>query len=849
MSRTSEYTLELVVKGDDVRNTIRALENELKGLGDKAKKATDTSGITDSLKNAQTAIGGMKSQMADMVKAMGGDFDSILKAYERNSAKAISQFEAQYAKLEAERKSKEGEYKRLQKELKSTQELAEKLRKFDRNTIPAEQKILEIRERIKDLGYEQLKAQIEQNRQVRANLADIRRQAKLEQDEVQRTKAEAERIKERRKLQELEAAYEKAKEKRTGQKHDARTELKTLKDLLSDAKKSGNEAEVERLKQAIVDAKSQRDSQSEANDKELADLKEKIKLQRASVELEAAQNRLADEQANAKRKEKYDKLEELKAKRKAARGMAEKALLKQEIALQKAYIKQVEAAEKAQKRNGQAIQSAISKTEKMAKAWEITRKAIAFSFKGVAKLAANTLKFGAGATQFAYNVTGMAGGAARTAIGAGKAAFGMVSGAISGVASVADREVEKERLANRVKGFSMDDAKDMLSQIYIQTGADYGVIVDAINRVQNVLKSNNMDELIAAAATEIRYPGAAQTFASANTEANTANFLRYGNRLKAMQNATGASDEQVQASTELINNLKPDAFKSASVTDLQTVYLGLQNSGAFDNQDELDKAFKKFVSEQSKSGQNAFEFAQNYDWSKTISGERNRLQASNTLSKLDWGKLGGALNRQNEQQSQEKSSAEMMAMRMRQMEEKKNELMLKLVPAVLPIVEKVANLISGPEGSKIVDGFVNLFQAVIPALDPIIKLLEPALRVVSNVLNWLSETIIPKMLSVFNAIADFFGADNGEEYAMPKNANGGIVWGTSIVGERGPEAIIPLDYSRAQRAENIAYSIQNNFSMSGNETTALSLAQAVSSRDFSRAMGKAAFKAGRLGAF
>lgn len=850
MSRTSEYTLDLVVKGDDVRNTILALENELKGLGEKAKKATDASGVTDSLKNAQTVIAGMKAQMSDMAKAVGGDFDSILKAYERNSAKAISQFETQYAKLEAERQSKEGEYNRLQEELDSVQNSADLLaRTPEKNPTHSYMRIAQIQERIKELGYEQLKAQIEQNRQVRANLADIRRQAKLEQDEVQQTKAateaEADRTKERRKLQELEEAYEKAKEKRTNQKHDSGTELKTLKDQLSNAKKSGNEAEVERLKQAIVDVKSKRDSQSETNDRELADLKEKIKLQRTSVELEEAQNRLSDEQANAKRKEKYDKLEELKAKRKAARGLAEKALLKQEIALQKAYIKQVEAAEKAQKRNGQAIQSAISKTEKMAKAWEKTKKAIST----VANATHKIIKAGAGIAQFAYNATGMVGGAARTAIGAGKAAFGMVSGAISGVASVADREVEKERLANRIKGFGMDDAKDMMSQLYIQTGADYGVIVEAINRVQNVLKSKDKGELIAAAATEIRYPGAAQTFASSNSKADTAAFTRYGNRLKAMQNATGASDEQVQASTELINNLKQESFKNASVTELQTIYLGLQNSGAFDSQEELDKAFKRFARERAESGQNAFEFAQKYDWNKTVTGERNRAQASNTLAQIDWGKMGGALNRPDEQQSQEHSSAETMAMKMRQMEEKKNELMLKLVPAVLPIVEKLADLISGPDGSQIIDGFVNLFKAVIPALDPIFKLLEPVLKVLLRVMKWLGDVVIPKLLSVFQSIADRFGSDDEDEYAMPQNAAGGLAFMPSIVGERGPEAIIPLDYSRAQRAENIANTVNQTFNMGNNQTTALSLAQAVRSRDFTRAMTDNQFFTRRCGAF
>ena len=72
--------------------------------------------------------------------------------------------------------------------------------------------------------------------------------------------------------------------------------------------------------------------------------------------------------------------------------------------------------------------------------------------------------------------------------------------------------------------------------------------------------------------------------------------------MKAMQHATGASDEQIQASTQMMANMKPGDFGSASITELQTVYLGLQNSGAFDSQDELNKAFRGFVRKQRDSG-------------------------------------------------------------------------------------------------------------------------------------------------------------------------------------------------------------------------------------------------------
>ncbi len=484
------------------------------------------------------------------------------------------------------------------------------------------------------------------------------------------------------------------------------------------------------------------------------------------------------------------------------------------------------------------ILKTVSATEKQQKA--VTR-AIKDSERAQSRLSKIGSTIGK-AIQTTYNVTGLVGGVGR--------AFGSAGQAISNASAVADREVEKERLANRVKGFNMDDAKDILGQLYIQTGADYSVIVEAINRVQNVLKSNDKEDLIAAATTEIRYPGSAQAFASSNTEATAANFTKFGNRLKAMQNATGASDEQVQSSMEKINNMRPGDFGSAKISELQTVYLGLQNSGAFDSLEELDKAFKSFVSTQKNSGKDVFEFAQKYDWNGHISGERNRLQASHTLSNIDWGKMGSRMKKLDEQGKPEQSDSESMAIKMRQMEEKKNQLMIKLIPAIQPIVEKIAELLTGDTASQIIDGFVNLFKAVIPALEPIFVILEPVLKVVSKVLNWLNDEVIPRLLSVFHSIANWFGDDDNQtSNATPQNAAGGLAFMPSIVGERGPEAIIPLDYSRAQRAENIANTVNQTFNMGGNQTTALSLAQAVRSRDFTRAMTDNQFFTRRCGAF
>ncbi|MBQ8035406.1 MAG: hypothetical protein IJ268_00270, partial [Proteobacteria bacterium] len=214
--------------------------------------------------------------------------------------------------------------------------------------------------------------------------------------------------------------------------------------------------------------------------------------------------------------------------------------------------------------------------------------------------------------------------------------------------------------------------------------------------------------------------------------------------------------------------------------------------------------------------------------------ERNYAQAKNTLKNMDWERIGDAtavIDTSPKQPTAMESTAEQM----RRIEYQKNQILVKLLPAIAPLLEGVAKLLNSESGKKVISGILEFLKVVVPKLVDIFIAIADKFGIVIK-------KSIEAQTEMFNRRTEMHGAP-------PFMANGGIVWGTSIVGERGPEAIIPLDYSRAQRAENIAYSVQNNFSMHGNETTALSLAQAVSSRDFTRAMGKAAFKAGRLGAF
>lgn len=453
--------------------------------------------------------------------------------------------------------------------------------------------------------------------------------------------------------------------------------------------------------------------------------------------------------------------------------------------------------------------------------------------------------------QDTYNIAGLLGGAGRTVKGIGqgiygagkmaavgmKAGVGMLGAGLSAATQAADREVEKEHQANRIKGFSGNEAKNVLNEMYIRTGADYSQIVDAINRVQTTLKGAAKDEILSAAEIEMRYPGMSAAFSSTNTASNAGNFNIYANRMKAIQKATGATDEQIQSSTQMFANMKPSDFGNAKVTELQAVYLGLQGSGAFDSQDELDAAFNRFIKKQKNSSESVAESARKFNWSEGIRNDRNKTQAQNTVQGMDWSEIV-ELTKTKDSSEMQKTESEQMAANMRRMEEQKNKLLMTLIPAAIPLVEAFAKMLDGGGAKLIADGLNSLFTLVVPVL--------------LKVLNMLNDYILTPLLKAINAVVEWIGDKSGVDTgAVPQNANGGIAIGPSVVGERAfqPEMILPLDYSRSSRAGNIIQNVAQTFNMSGSETTALSLAQAVKSRDFRRATSQNAFITARSGAF
>ena len=449
--------------------------------------------------------------------------------------------------------------------------------------------------------------------------------------------------------------------------------------------------------------------------------------------------------------------------------------------------------------------------------------------------------------------------AGTVAKGAGIVGAGIVGGALAvgGMAiSSAGAQVEREREANRIRmNLSPDEKNALLGQLYMQTGADYTSIVDAINRVTSVLGMKKRDEVASAAIAEIKFPGAAAMFRQQNTGAATgADFGVFANRMKAIQGQTGATVQQIQEATNRIANIRQGNFANASMTDLLSIYSALQGSGAYDTQDELDRVFNAFLRAQRGANENIFDFAEKYFTTKStqtrgVYGATNKQQAMQALSQISFAGLREAATV--ESSSIQMTAAEQTAKTMREFEEARMKLLQNVVKVLGPIMEKLSEFMTSSKGEKFVNSIIDFFTKTIAK---IVDWLDRFTKTIAKIVDWL-DRLVSDIDEIKNRITggwsfggkkDWFD-EHSQSVSGAYESNGGIASMPSICGERGAEMVIPLDHSRAARSANLTQNLVQNFNMSGNETTALSLSQAVKSRDFTRAMMNSTWLNGRLG--
>ena len=438
--------------------------------------------------------------------------------------------------------------------------------------------------------------------------------------------------------------------------------------------------------------------------------------------------------------------------------------------------------------------------------------------------------------------------------GAGAVAGGLM--AIGGMAvASANKFVDREREADRLKvSGSREDKVNLIGDLYAKTGADDTFIVDAINRVYTVLGNISREEIIEAATAEIRMPGAAALFRQQNTGPVSAkDFTAYFNRLRGIQGATGATREQITASSDYIANLRQSSFTNASETDLQSLYLALQNSGAFDTDEELQRAFASFVRKQKDSGVDVFTLAKqwqdNGNWTRTAEGNTNKTQAANAIKNLDFARMG-VLSKVADYNAPQETASEKTARQMRQLETLKDKLLIQ-------VLESIQETLKEEDLKALISGALDLIKLLVKFLVPVIREIMPyinkLIRFIIERIGALAEyTEAIKEQNKKQAERQVEAAQNksvaatvayrgGLDHAM-KFANGGITSLPSICGEAGfPEAVIPLDPSRSGRAAQIMQQVSQTFNMGSNESNVMSMASALRSASW-------AYESGRISA-
>lgn len=449
--------------------------------------------------------------------------------------------------------------------------------------------------------------------------------------------------------------------------------------------------------------------------------------------------------------------------------------------------------------------------------------------------------------------------AAKGAMSVGGAALkgaGVVAGGLMAVGGMAvasaNKFVDREREADRLKiSGSRKDKVEIIGDLYAKTGADDTSIVDAINRVYTVLGNISREEIIEAATAEIKMPGAAALFRQQNTNPVSAkDFTAYFNRLRGIQGATGATREQITSSSDYIANLRQSSFTNASETDLQSLYLALQNSGAYDNDEELQRAFASFVRKQKDSGVDVFTLAKqwqdNGNWTRTAEGNTNKTQAANAIKNLDFVRIG-ELSKVADYDAPEETASEKTARQMRQLETLKDKLLIQ-------VLQTIQETFNENELKAFISGALDLIKLMVEFFVPIIKKIMPYV-----------EKLVRAILEKIGALAEYTAAikeqnkkqtERQVEAAQNKStaatiayrsgldrtmrfANGGITSLPSICGEAGfPEAVIPLDPSRSGRAAQIMQQVSQTFNMGSNESNVMSMASALRSASWAYESGR-----------
>ena len=342
---------------------------------------------------------------------------------------------------------------------------------------------------------------------------------------------------------------------------------------------------------------------------------------------------------------------------------------------------------------------------------------------------------------------------------------GMAVGALGGAAIAATGDIaEKEKALKSLKS-GIDPT--IADRVYTQTGADYTTIVSAINALSKVTKDSG--QLIQGAVLEIQNPGIGKMLLSTSMS-GTGNLGNLKNHIDQIKKQTGSQDltQALEAST------KSRAVTKGRVSQTEYIqaYAALEAQGL--DEETINRVIRK-VSDQKGN------FIDNLN-KTNLSRYGKDAQERIRLSKANLG-----LEKLNDKEV-EKTSAEKIQEKMRELNLKKDELLVKL----LPIAEKLLSAIKPAILDKLIGVVVKLADAMTPALENLLTILEPLIdavmpvidelltpllkwysdvqkklieNVIKPVLEWLKTTGMPAVIEIFKAIPH-----------LPQILSDGIKW-------------------------------------------------------------------------
>lgn len=447
----------------------------------------------------------------------------------------------------------------------------------------------------------------------------------------------------------------------------------------------------------------------------------------------------------------------------------------------------------------------------------------------------------------------------KSALGVGLAGAGFAGTMLKSSFDNAEAFEAKERALGSLKS-GIDPS--VVDEVYIKGGGDWESIVAAVNNLSNITKDNGL--LVQGAILELRNPGVGKMLLSTSKQ-NEGNIASLNNILAQIRKQTGAQD--MSAALEASTMSSAVSKKRISQAEYLQAYAALSQAGL------EEETIDRIINSVSKQKGDFITNLNNAKLDKYVHGQE-KIRMQNTklnLSKLDFEK------------TPEESKAARLAAKMREIELKKNEmianfiekldidalfkffdsamnLMSKLLPKVFdiitPVLSKLSNFLSLLlDAFSQSDGPVSFFKKMGELAAADIKKRDEELKKQNELqamqLEALKKADASLSTVVGSAIYKMLGGDKNRTEILNKHARnfgglanpsvikfaqGGIATSPSICGEAGPELIIPLDYSRAGRANQIInnFNTTQSFNMQSNQTTPLAFSQVIGQNRFIR---------------